>query len=69
MEENSWHQKLNGAVLMDLPNAFDDINHKLLIAKLQVYEFFKDVLKKIVLCQAVGKEARLINRLFSRLQY
>ena len=36
-----------GAVLMDLSNAFDTINHELLIAKLHVYGFSKEALTLI----------------------
>ena len=36
-----------GAILMDLPKAFDTINHELLIAKLYAYGFSKDALKLI----------------------
>ena len=36
-----------GAVLMDLPKAFDTINHELLIAKLNAYGFSEPSLKLI----------------------
>ena len=36
-----------GAVLIDLSNAFDTINHELVIAKLHVYGFSKEALTLI----------------------
>ena len=47
-----WEKILNyegfgGAVLMDLPKAFDTLNHELLIAKLHAYDFNRDSLKLI----------------------
>ena len=36
-----------GAVLMDLPKAFDTLNHDLLTAKLQAYDFDSDALNLI----------------------
>ena len=36
-----------GAVLMDMLKGFDTLNHKLLIAKLHVYDFNRDSLKLI----------------------
>ena len=41
---------------MDLPKAFDTINHKLLIAKLHAYGFNKESLKLTFLID--GKEQR-----------
>ena len=36
-----------GAILMDLSEIFDSINHKLLISKSYAYEFSKDAFKLI----------------------
>ena len=46
----NWEKVLDnkgfaGAVLMDLSNAFDTINHDLLVAKLHAYGFNNDSLK------------------------
>ena len=46
--QNIWDKKgYGGAVLMDLSNAFDTLNHDLLIAKLHAYGFTKESLKLI----------------------
>ena len=47
MENCTSSKGYGGAVLMDLSKAFDTINHDLLIAKLQAYEFSKESLKLI----------------------
>ena len=46
--QNIWDKKgYGGALLMDLSNAFDTLNHDLLIAKLHAYGFTKESLKLI----------------------
>ena len=52
MLPEKWEKVLDdigyaGTVLMDLTNAFDTINHELLIAKLHVYGFSKEALTLI----------------------
>ena len=43
-----------GAVLMDLSKAFDTINHELLIAKLHVCGFSKEVLTLLLAIYLIG---------------
>ena len=53
-----------GAVLMDLTNAFDVLNHELLIAKLHAYAFNRDSLKLINDYQSDNWQRTKINKRF-----
>ena len=54
-----------GAVLMDLPKAFDTLNHKFLIAKLHAYGFMRDSLKLINDYLFNRRQRTKINKSFS----
>ena len=54
-----------GAILMDLSKAFDCLNHKLLIAKLEAYSFSRAVLKLIHDYLSNRKQRVKINGSFS----
>ena len=47
MEKDNTNKGCGWAILMDLSKTFDTINHDLLIAKLHVYVFSKELLKLI----------------------
>ena len=54
-----------GAVLMDLSQAFDTINHELLIAKLHAYGIHKDSLKILLNYLSNRWQRKKINNVFS----
>ena len=54
-----------GEVFMDLSNAFDTINHQLLLAKLHAYGFSQQVLAIICRYLSNGKQRIKINNIFS----
>ena len=54
-----------GAVLMDLPKAFDTINYELLTAKLHAYGFSKEALKLILSYLKHRKQRVKVNTTFS----
>ena len=57
---------VGGAVLMDLSKAFDNLNHKLLIAKRRAYSFNNESLKLIPSYLTNKWQRTKINKSFSR---
>ena len=69
----AWKKALDsrhaaGAVLTDLSKAFDCLNHKLLIAKLNAYGFHKDALKFIYSYLVDRKQRTKVNNSYSSWQ-
>ena len=54
-----------GAVLIDLPKIFDKINHELLLAKLNVYDFDKKSLEIMMTYLSNQRQRLKINTIFS----
>ena len=54
-----------GAILMDLSKAFDTVNHKFLVAKLNAYGFSKEKIRLIFSYLNNRKQRVKINKTFS----
>ena len=63
------NKKHAGAILTDLSNAFDCINHELLIAKLEAYGYGKNALKFIHSYITGGKQRTNVNNILSTWEY
>ena len=66
MEKSLDDKGASGAVLTDLPKAFDCLNHDLLIAKLGAYGFSHDALKFIRSYLEERKQRTKVGSDFSR---
>ena len=61
--------KIVGAVLMDLPKAFDCLPHELFIAKLDAYGFDENTIRLVYSCLKNGKQSVKIKGSLSALKH